>query len=167
MTVERLKELLDYDAESGVFIWRIDRPRAKAGSVAGCVATRERGAKQYLIIRISQRNYYAHRLAFLWMEGHWPSRLIDHRNGNGLDNRWENLRVASEMQNAWHTRKRKDNRTGFIGVHRCSKTSMFVAQIRTNHRVVTVGRFLTAEAAAEARDKVAREQRGEFAVLSR
>src|SRR5215467_8628570 len=97
----RVREVLDYDFETGRFTWRVKRTRVTVGDLAGCL-----DAGRYKI-RISGRNYWAHRLAFLWMTGEWPQGEVDHKNGNPTDNRWSNLRDATRPQNQHNRGVRK------------------------------------------------------------
>lgn len=83
LTHARLRELLDYNAETGVFTWRVSRQgHCKAGSAAG--ARRHDG---YIRICVDQRRVWGHRLAWFYVHGEWPSQQIDHINGNPSDNR--------------------------------------------------------------------------------
>lgn len=164
ITAERLRELLDYDPKTGIFTWRIDRPRASAGDPAGCIATKDDGRK-YLVIRISGKNYYAHRLAFLWMTGEFPEGLVDHKYGDGLDNRWETVRACSPLQNSMNKIHRGVNNTsGFLGVYPVN--GLWASQITIKGVTKTLGTFDTAELAARARDAAAKELHGEFAALN-
>lgn len=90
LTPKRVQELLDYNPNTGQFTWRVDRPRRKAGTVAGCFDK----ALGYWRICIQGQVLYAHRLAWAWMTGEHPSHPIDHVNGMRFDNRWGNLRLA-------------------------------------------------------------------------
>lgn len=91
LTAGRLKELLTYDPETGVFIWRGWRSgSAVAGSVAGSLHS-----DGYVCIKIGRCLYRAHRLAFLYMTGSRPIGQVDHINMNRADNRWCNLRETS------------------------------------------------------------------------
>lgn len=165
VTAERLRELLDYDPDSGIFTWRIARTRAKAGTAAGCVATKRDG-RRYLIIRISQKNYYAHRLAFLWLTGAFPKFVVDHKNGNGLNNSWGNLRPATDRENLYNAR-RKAGKTGYRGVWPSADKKRFVAVFsrKTGDRE-HLGTFDTAEEAAKAWDSEAGKEREDFALLN-
>jgi hypothetical protein len=95
ITQSRLKQLLDYDPETGVFKWRESNSnRAPVGSV---VRGLSRGG--YLRARLDGRLYYCHRLAWLYVYAKWPSEHLDHVNHNRSDNRLCNLREASNSEN--------------------------------------------------------------------
>ena len=114
LTVKQLKNMLDYDAGTGVFIWKIRPSKAvMAGNVAGCVEKRI----GYITIGIAGRVYKAHRLAWLYVYGSWPKGLIDHINGNKADNRIDNLRDVLADGNSQNVRKpNRRNKSGFMGV---------------------------------------------------
>lgn len=94
------------------------------------------------------------------------SLQVDHRNGNGLDNRRRNLRPATSRQNAWNRGPQSNNVVGLKGVTRITKTGRYRASIRVNGRQRHLGCFATAEEAARAYDKAARFHFGEFARLN-
>lgn len=87
--------------------------------------------------------------------------MVDHKNGDGLDCRRENLRLATNAQNQYNAKLRVDNKSGFRGVH--WDGNRWIAQIKSQGRPIYLGRFNTPEAAARAYDTKARELRGEFA----
>ena len=113
ITAARLRELIFYKPNSGVFRWRVTRGRAKAGVLAGW--TNEQG---YLLIRVNGILYQAQRLAWLYMTGQWPpSGFIDHLNTNPSDNRWANLRDATKLINQENRRRPGcNNKAGLLGV---------------------------------------------------
>ena len=92
LTAARLRKMLHYDPETGVFT------RLWTGNVTGCP-----DAKGYLRIAADGRSYRAHRLAVLYMTGAWPSEQIDHINQVRTDNRWSNLRPATNGENGANT----------------------------------------------------------------
>lgn len=147
LTRERLKELLDYEPDTGVFRWRTQRSNVMAGAVAGTLHSRG-----YVEIKIDGRLYKAHRLAFLWVEGVLPPKEVDHKNQKRSDNRWENLRHADGYTNSQNKRQaRKDNKTsGLLGASWKSNVGKFVAQIGVSGRKVHLGYFSTAEDAHRA-----------------
>lgn len=160
-TQERLKTLLHYDPETGVFTWRVRRGgRAVAGSVAGRVD--ESG---YIRIFIDSRSYYAQRLAFLYMTGSFPAIEAEHKNRNTSDNRWGNLREASSSQNNMNKPARSGSKTGLKGVS-VTKSGRFQAEITHGGTKEYLGSFATPEGAANAYDDAARVRHGEFARLN-
>ena len=145
LTYERLREVLHYDPETGVFT-RLVRTsnRIKVGDVAGCSA-----GDGYVQIRVDGVRYLAHRLAFLWMTGEWPRDMIDHINGVRDDNRFANLRPATRAENMQNQRRAMSNsQTGLLGVTRVGKR--FMATIQVDGRKIHIGTFDTPEQAHEA-----------------
>jgi hypothetical protein len=163
LTAERLRELLDYDPETGVFTRRVDAgSRGKAGSVAG--GYHSRGG--YLEIGIDGRVYYSHRLAILYVTGEWPTAHVDHINNVKDDNRFANLREATKAQNATNSKRRSDNTSGFKGVGYDPRRRRWVARIRYGGRTTCLGRFKTPDAAHAAYRAAAQELHGEFARMT-
>ena len=116
LTAERLRELLDYDPDTGAFTWRVTRShQIKAGNVAGSTI-----AKDYVQIRIDGRRYLAHRLAWFYIYGEWPAGQLDHADTHGNHNWITNLRPATQTQNNGNMRRRSDNTSGFKGVSWCT-----------------------------------------------
>jgi len=89
---------------------------------------------------------------------------IDHKNHNGLDNRKENLRLATSAQNTRNSLRRRDSKTGFKGVYR--QDNRYIAHITVNYKQRKLGSFTSAEDAAKAYDQSARTEHGEFALLN-
>ena len=140
-----LKELLHYDAETGIFTWRENRGRlAKTGQVAGYT-----GSEGYRSIRFMGKERKAHRLAWLYIHGEWPSGVIDHVNCDRADNRISNLRDTTFTVNAQNRRKANaGNKSGFLGV--CVIGKKFQSWISLPDRKrVHLGTFITAEEAHE------------------
>lgn len=121
LTVERLREVLDYDPETGIFTWRF-RQRASRGwntryahKEAGCVARYPNG--DYRIIRVDAISYGAARLAWLHVYGVWPSDQIDHKDGDGLNNRLVNLRDVTNPLNSLNHALSRRSTSGVSGVN--------------------------------------------------
>ncbi|KGJ13603.1 HNH endonuclease [Paracoccus sanguinis] len=156
LTQARLKELLTYDPETGVFRRNIRSGRIAAGALAGSPDNRG-----YLTIRIDGKPYLAHRLAFLHMEGAFPPAQIDHINRDGRDNRWCNLRHATQSQNNANTKVRSDSRVGAKGVKR--SLGKFMARIRYAGKEHYLGTFDTIVEASAAYQRAANDLHGEYA----
>lgn len=146
---ERLRELLDYDPETGVFVWKCKQHGVTRGSVAG--VTTNQG---YKVICIQYIKYMAHRLAFVWMTGDCPD-VVDHINRNRLDNSWSNLRPATIALNSRNSGLRSDNTSGFKGVYWRRQNNKWAAKIEINKKTKSLGYFLTKEEAASAYKKAA------------
>ena len=159
LTQARLQELLHYDPDTGEFRWRLQKKKNHcAGDVAGC-----RMRSEYWTIHIDGRNYRAHQLAWLYMMGEWGRPMIDHRDGDPLNNRWRNLRLASAGNNAANRPRLCNNTSGFKGVTFNRRRGKGMAQITKDGRRYVPGYFDTAEAAHEAYVAAARLLFGEFA----
>lgn len=160
LTAERLRELLTYDPDTGIFT-RISSSRGRwpIGSIAG--TTRPDG---YVGVQVGSRGsriYLAHRLAWFWMTGEWPRDKIDHINMKRADNRWSNLRVATHSQNLANVRAHADNASGIKGV--LVYNGRWRAMIKVGGKSLHLGLFDTAEAASAAYCAAARKYFGEFA----
>jgi hypothetical protein len=127
LTKAVVESLLNYDPETGLFTWRVDRPpRGKAGQLAGY----ENGSG-YIKISLGGKREYAHRLAVLLMTGTMPVKgeVVDHINGAKHDNRWSNIRVVTQRENganavyAKNVRQRDSGkweaRFGHVNLGRC------------------------------------------------
>ena len=112
MNQKMLKEILRYEPKTGFFYPTKKRSGVRFGRPAGCKST----YLGYTLIGINGVRYYAHRLAWLYMNGSWPRGQIDHINCKRDDNRWSNIREASVSQNKCNKPVRSDNRLGIKGV---------------------------------------------------
>ena len=154
LTAERVRELLDYDPETGVLTWKVRRGgRAHLGAVAGVP-----DGLGYVSIRVDSRLYRAHRLAWLLSHGRWPPEQIDHINGVRDDNRLSNLREATRGQNMENQRRpRAGNTSGFLGVCWHARSKKFMARITTGGTRFYLGVYPDAESAHAAYLKAKRE----------
>ncbi|MFH1370644.1 MAG: AP2 domain-containing protein [Planctomycetota bacterium] len=95
-----------------------------------------------------------------------PKLLVDHRNCDGLDNRRENLRLATKSQNAYNSRKRNNTSSRYIGVHLRKNNGRWEAQIRHHEKRMWLGSFKNEIDAARAYDEAAKKYHGKFARLN-
>ena len=161
LTQARLKELLHYDPETGVFTWRVSRGGIAAGSRAGTP-----DKEGYDRIKADGRKYGSHRLAFLYMTGSPPPDEVDHINREKGDNRWSNLRLATSRDNRGNEGLRRNNTSGYRGVTWDRQCRKWRAQGGHCGRTIHLGRFDTLEAAAEAARKWREKTFKEFACAS-
>lgn len=114
LTAESLREKLAYDADSGIFVWRVARGRWKqypAGERAGYPHP-----QGYVAIDVGGRHHLAHRLAWLWMTGARPTAVIDHIDRDKRNNAISNLRQCSQGQNRCNSTVSTRNKLGIKGV---------------------------------------------------
>jgi len=159
ITLERLKELVEYSPETGLFLWRVQmNSAAPVGSIAGTV--RPDG---YRGIRIDKRHYFAHRLAWFYVHGEWPALYLDHINCDRADNRIKNLRVATRSQNHANVGRRSHNTSGFKGVTWHKRDRHWRSQIKHAGTLHHLGSFSDPALAHEAYCRAARQLFGKFA----
>lgn len=157
LTAERLRALVSYDQSTGVFIRLLTRAaNAQSGSVAGW--SRADGRRRILI---EGRYYYAHRLAWLYMTGEWPTAQIDHINGDPADNRFINLREATRTQNCANIGLPRHNTSGLKGT--TAVKGRWQAQIQVGGKKIYLGKYATKEEAHAAYLSAAKTAFGEFA----
>ena len=165
LTQTELWRLLCYNPFSGNFMWRVSpkcHAEIKIGDVAGYIAYMG-NKRPSRIISIHGHQYRAHRLAFLYMKGHWPLDQVDHKDGDGLNNRWLNIRECNQSQNMCNRRVQKNNHLGVKGVNYCEKTKKYRALITKNGKRIYLGYHDTLEVAAYTHQKAAKKYHREFA----
>jgi hypothetical protein len=142
-TAEKLRGLLSYDPATGEFKWIVRRSGTWPGRVAG--SPNASGHKQ---IRIDGVKHYTAHLAWLYMTGEWPSKIIDHKNRNSGDDRWANLRPCSRGENATNSVRPRGINNLPRGVHKVS--SGYQARISIDGSRRHIGFFSTPEEAHSA-----------------
>lgn len=131
-----------YDPETGLFTHRKKRS-IKEGTKAGCV-----NGVGYVVINVKKRLYAAHRLAWLYSYGEWPTFCIDHINGDRSDNRLRNLRDIPKAMNHQNLKTaRADNKTGLLGASLSKRRGHYIAQIVINKKSIHLGSYDSKEAA--------------------
>lgn len=131
LTAEYLRSVLDYNRETGGFVWLSGRNKGKS---AGC-----RTNNGYWYVGVGGSYYYAHRLAWLYVHGELPGGQIDHRDGDRLNNGIANLRLANAAENAQNRLAHRNNKSGFLGV--TLRKGRYIAQIKSGEVHRQLGYF--------------------------
>ena len=147
LTQQRLKELLDYKRGTGIFTWSnpLKFANVKVGSVAGFL---DNG---YIRICINGKQYFAHRLAWLYTHGEFPKYEIDHINRIKNDNRIENLRDVIHSINQHNKPIQKNNNHGVTGVYWIKRNKKWKASIMIDRKSIYLGSFKRKQDAIKAR----------------
>jgi hypothetical protein len=161
ITQERLKELLHYDPDSGSFTWLVDRG-------LNCNKGLEAGTKNrlYKNIKVDSRQYPAHRLAWLYCFGQYPSDFLDHIDGDPTNNRISNLREVSRLENNTNKGRYSRGSSGYKGVSYAKLQRKWKAQIQAKGEKIYLGLFNCPREAAHAYNVAAVQLHGEFARLN-
>ena len=139
-------------------MWIVDRNSwCKKGNVAGSIQK-----NGYRRIRIMNRKYLAHRLAWFYVYGVWPKNDLDHRDTCRGNNWINNLRIATRGQNSMNRNKSSTSSTGLKGVCWHKRVGKWMAQIAFNKKNLYLGYFSTPKEASEAYEKKASELFGDF-----
>ena len=183
LTAERARALLDYDPMTGVLTWKHRTPdmftSGRNNTAEGCCARWnsiyagvEAGSRYsapdkktgYISLHIvGFGNLKAHRIIWLMMTGEWPKGLVDHRDLDGYNNRWLNLRDATNAQNKANCGAYRNNTTGYKGVYKTKQSGKYLAKIRDGKKLISLGTFYDPEIANAKYGVAAEELRGEFA----
>lgn len=134
--LEELKKLYTYDPERGVLVFNQTKGPMVKGDVAGGVNTRG-----YVQMRFMGKIRLAHRLIWLYVTGEWPVGVIDHKDGNKANNKWENLRDASGSTNSRNRKINKNNMSGYTGVSWNDETSSWRSYICVDGKMKALGSF--------------------------
>lgn len=134
LTHSRLKEILNYNPETGVFTWKVRlAPRGPVGAIAGAYSAAGRGR---LEIRIGGKLYLGHRLAWFYVYGDMPSGMLDHVDGNPSNNRIDNLRQATIQQNNQNRAKRDGLTSEWKGVSWSTQYGKWMVQVTKDRKHV-------------------------------
>jgi hypothetical protein len=164
-SVDELKALFSYNETTGILSWNRLTTRGAhwlSGKVAGTTT-----ARGYITIGIRSngklRYFLAHRIIWKMMTGADPESQVDHRDGDRKNNRWLNLRAATNGENIQNAKLRCDNSSGTKGVSWDAGHKAWKAVITCNGDTIRLGRFKTKLEAAHAVLSARRSRHGEFA----
>ena len=158
LTQSQLKELIHYDADTGLFT-RISSPyKHRIGVINTCANHRD----GYFEIGLFGKTYKSHRLAWLYIHGCLPKDDIDHVNRDKLDNRLVNLREASRSQNKQNIGRQRNNTSGFKGVSYHKYNRKWRATIDIDDNRINLGYFSTPESASMAYEEAAKTLHAKF-----
>lgn len=161
ITQERLRSLLTYDPFTGEFRW-LAQPGASRRPLVGTVAGSPDNSG-HIKIKIDGVAYSASHLAWFFVYGLWPT-MLDHEDVTPANNRIWNLRESTRQGNSANRRAYSNSQTGVKGVtYRAERSQPWVAQIRIDGKLKSLGHFSTKEDAAQAYIKAAKTAFGEFA----
>ncbi len=165
LTAERLREIVSYDPGTGFFTWRVPRGFRGSRGAVGARAGSYNHVLGYRVIGIDGKTYYEHRLAVLYMTGAWPRAIVDHaKNGDGFNNRAENIRPATRAQNRANTTYKKPDTTSRLrGVSWHRGAGKWQAHIVDNGANTYLGLFIDEESAHAAYRDASIRIYGEFA----
>ena len=168
---EILREKFTYNKETGELRWATGR---NVGKIAGYLWTSyyrkfkyKKIPVKYWYVKLNGKKIYAHRIIWKMVTGQDLGKLsIDHVNGDGTDNRWNNLRKADGSQNAANREASPNSISGIKGVRRMSnkvKGFTYRADIYVEGEAISLGTYPTLEEAVKARTKAEKQFHGEFA----
>lgn len=158
-TPEELRQLLDYDPETGKLFWK-ERPLslfpdARSGKIWNTrFAGKEALPVQYIGYHaglIFGSKVLGHRVVWAIHTGEWPVDEIDHINGDRTDNRIANLRAVSHRENCKNSKRPAHNTSGQVGVVWCSRSHRWLARIKAERKTLHLGAFLAKSDAILAR----------------
>lgn len=162
-TQERLKELLDYDPATGILTWKKRRKGVPHdGAIAGCLT-----GDGYLKVSVDGTQYRAHQVIWCFMTGSWVP-FIDHKDCDGLNNSWSNLRASTFDQNNQNMKSKKtaSSPSKLKGAYWDKRRKTWHSRIMAGRKLVLLGNFDSAEEAHAAYVTAADKLHGEFARIS-
>lgn len=157
--------IIDYNPATGDTNWKNSLLRSSmwntkyAGKRVGCIITSQSGM-QYWKTKIDGIPFLVHRVIWFYVTGEWPEDQIDHWNGNGLDNKWDNLRDASQAQNLANAKNLMRGIDPF-------PNGKWRAKITIDHKQIHLGMFDSKEEAFEVYKQALIDTHGEFAIYNR
>jgi hypothetical protein len=152
ITQEELKSQVNYDQETGIFTWKVrNSNRIKIGDQAG---NYHNGG--YIEMYLLGERHLAHRLAWLYVNGYMP-KIIDHIDGNKLNNKISNLREVSYAENMYNSKIRSDNKSGVRCVSWNKKHQKWEVRVKIDGKLKNYGYYKELDDAAKVAEKVRKE----------
>jgi hypothetical protein len=141
LNTSNLKELTHYNPLTGSFTWsKIDTPnQTSVGCEIGSIA--ESHGNFYRITSFNGSYTRVHRIIFLYMTGELPLNQIDHIDGNGLNNKWDNIRHVTNSVNMKNKKKYSNNKSGLSGVRQDKASGKYLVRISDNKKRLFIGSF--------------------------
>lgn len=156
LTQEKIHELFDY--QDGNLIWKKQlSPRAKVGSIAGCKQN-----NGYTIIGLFGNQFLAHRIIWMFFNKECPD-FLDHKDGNKSNNRIENLRPCTTIENGYNRKIGSNNKSGHKNIVWHKRDKMWQASITANKKHIHIGLFKNIEDAVVAVDAYRKKLHKHFA----
>lgn len=164
--LSRIREVLNYNKELGILTWKVKTcKKVTVGKIAGSIKRSNPTAPPYLHISIDGITYKAHIIAYYIETGEWLPGKIDHKDGNSLNNKWENYRLATRSEQNRNMAKHRDGACKYKGISFCKMMKRYVAEIMSNRVKYKLGYFDTQEEAAEAYRLKSLELHKEFSTV--
>lgn len=159
-SVSELKRVLRYSSTTGLFTWRITQGNAVIGKTAGTLIN------GYVVIRFAGQAYKAHRLAVFYKTGKLPKKKVDHKNRIRHDNRWSNLRPATDSQNTINSNISTRNTSGVKGVCWNAFANKWHVKITDCRKTKHLGYYADLDEAIRVRRRAERRYHGKYSPAS-
>jgi len=167
ITSEIASALFWHDDADGVLRWAFTSAKFKRNDIVGTKTSSAACHTEYRQVKLFGKMYKVHRIIWLMKTGSFPDHYIDHIDGDGLNNRWSNLRSATPSQNMMNQRVRSDSITGIKGVSFDKQRNKWYAYINVDGKRKMLGRHDVLEEAVAARREAEKRLHGEFTGANR
>lgn len=168
MTLEdAIKESIRYDLETGLLWWKFRKGGRRFNKPVGSTGNSNGYVQVCFRFEGKDRIFQGHRIAWLIHFGHWPDLKLDHIDRCRTNNRVDNLREVSDLENSWNQSLSKSNKSGYKGVCLHKRLGKYSSNVRHEGRSKHLGYYNTPEEAAEVYDEFVKNNRSDLATLSK